>query len=116
VGDSDEVFFATPMAGGGALVDLARSETPETSNAARVMAMMEFLDNVLFPESAIRFAARLRSPEHTITGADVVETTNWLISEVYAARPTQPPSSSPDGSSDTGTSSTEDAPSLVSTP
>lgn len=114
VGDSDEIFLAAPEAPGGALIDLAKAEDTKPHHA--VMAMMNFLDQVLLPDSAVRFAARLRSAEHPITGADVVETTNWLIQEVYGGRPTTPSSDSPDGSSATGTSSTDGAPSLVSTP
>ena len=78
--------------------------------------MADFLDTVLLPESSVRFAKRMRSAEDPITGADLVETVNWLVGEVYGGRPTTPSSSSPDGSSTTGTSSTDGAPLLASTP
>lgn len=108
VGATDEFFYAAPDVPGGTLLDFASTDDGPVFD--RMVAMMRFLDQVLLPESAVRFAARLRSAADPITTGDVVELCNWLIGDVYGGRPTGPSSSSENGSSPTTSSSTDGAP------
>lgn len=77
-----------------------------TQHTARTM---QFLDQVLLPDSAARFAERLRSAEEPITIQQSYEVWRWLI-EQYSARPTQPSLPSLNGHDGTGSSSTVGAP------
>lgn len=53
------------------------------------------LDEMLLPESATRFADRLRSGDTPIDVFTALEVVTYLIEEVFADRPTMPSSSSP---------------------
>lgn len=75
------------------------------SQSSRAVA---FLDAVLLPDSAARFAERLRSSVDPISLGQMYEVWGWLI-EQYSGRPTQPSQSTSSGSDGTGTSSTAGA-------
>ena len=92
-----ETFFAAPVMPTQAVLDVADLAVKE-SVAERASAISGFLDAVLLPESAVRFAARLRDPERPIGIEDAVAVVNWLIEDVYAMRPTVPSSGFPSGS------------------
>lgn len=70
----------------------------------------------MLPESWERFAARLGDRSRPIDFNLLVEITNWLSGEVWAARPTSPPPSSTESPGDTGSTSTDGAPAEESTP
>ena len=89
-------------------------EIGKAVNAVSAQAM-QFLDSVLLPESAARFAARMRSTTEPITLETAFEVWRWLLSE-YGARPTQPSSSSSNGHDGTGQSLTVGAPPAASIP
>ena len=57
-----EEFKARGVAPVGLLLDV------NTTTTARVPAMLAFVEKVLEPDSATRFTARLRDPEHPIDG------------------------------------------------
>jgi len=68
----------------------------------------DFMDAVMFPESAKEFAERIRDPLHPIDDTQIGEIVIWLIQE-YGERPTNPPSLSLPGRTETGQSSTDGA-------
>jgi hypothetical protein len=70
---------------------------------------MAFLDQVLLPESAQRFADRLRSVTEPIDLYQVQDVLRFLIGR-YSGRPTEPSLSSQNGHDGTTTSSTAGAP------
>jgi len=104
-----EAFTAIGTAPAGPLLDVAAAHDDE-----RIAMMMAFLDGVLVPESAERFAARLRSTDNPIDAQTLGEVVEYLV-EVYSRRPTQPGEPSPNGDSTTGTSLTVAAPRKAST-
>lgn len=124
-----ETFYALPAMPGMATLDMAAMAESGT-NAERARAIMGILDSVLLPESATRFAHRMRgarprrpdevTDEHPaeepvsvspITVEDASSIVRWLVSEAYhVGRPTDGPSLSQPGSSTTGPSSTDGAP------
>lgn len=79
-----------------AMIDMAKKQTGRT---------MEFLDLVLEPESALRFAERMRSTVDPITMEQATEVFQWLLGE-YGNRPTKPSNSSAASPEGNGTSST----------
>lgn len=85
-------------------VERARSIAQEADKA--VGEVMNLLDELLLPQSAERFAERMKSKTEPIELEQVFEIFQWLIGE-YGDRPTSPLSSSSNGHSGTGTSSTE---------
>lgn len=120
----EDVFEAVPAVGANLMRDIiamtdmsaladARAEglTPEqaTSKLPKVMEQVSktlgFLDTVLLPDSAQRFAARMNSAVEPITLDQAFKVWTWLV-EQYSGRPTQPSSPSANGHDGTGTSST----------
>lgn len=85
-----------------------------TTNTA-VMEIMGMLDELLLPDSAVRFAERMKSKTEPIDLAQVIDVFQYLVG-MYGDRPTSPPSSSSNGHGGTGTSSTEDTQPSASTP
>jgi len=75
---------------------------------AQVSKTLGFLDTVLLPDSAQRFAARMNSATEPITLDQAFKVWTWLV-EQYSGRPTQPSSPSANGHDGTGTSSTAGA-------
>lgn len=129
----DDTFEAYPQVGGGLLMDvisiegldqltlpddpdaeLSTSELTKMSRIANTQSrkMLDFLDTALLPESAERFAQRMRSTENPISLQQVFQIGRWLLAQ-YGARPTEPPSSSDNGRGGSGGPSTAGAPSSV---
>lgn len=75
----------------------------------QTLAALQFMDLVLLPDSAQRFAERMRSVTEPITLAQAFEVWRWLLGQ-YGARPTMPSSPSGNGHDGTGQSSTAGAP------
>jgi hypothetical protein len=112
-----ESYEAAADAPGGALLDIAAQAGDETANdGARAMAIATFLDSVLLPDSAERFADRFRDPLNPITLEQAVEVLQWLVGEVYVGRPTATRSPSANGRSRTGRPSTAAARPVASIP
>lgn len=111
-----EVFYASPVMPADLVLQLGDLGT-ETNVRAKAEAAMGILDQVLLPESAVRFAERMKGGERPLTVLDATGIINWLVSEHYApARPTEGASPSQPGSSQPGTPSTDGAPPEASTP
>lgn len=112
--DGDEfVAVGTPSAM--AILDIAAVN--KADNMEKIRIVLEFLDQVLVGDSAVRFAERLRSNTEPITIDQAASISVWLMEEVYAPeRPTEAPSPSQNGSGSTGPSSTDGAPAMASTP
>lgn len=87
-----EAFFAAAEMPLGSMVDVARTAL-NGEPAEKIIAIMDFLDQILMPDSAVRFAGRMRSAERPIGMDEAGEIVKWLVQEVYAARPTVRPSS-----------------------
>jgi hypothetical protein len=83
-----------------------KEATPETLND-----VLNIFNTILVPESAVRFAERLKSMENPVDLTQVMEIMVWLM-ELYGRRPTPPPSDSSAGlpSESDGTTSTAGAP------
>ncbi len=112
-----EQFFASPVPPGGLVLDMAA--LADASEAEKFGVVSTFLDAVLYPESATRMAARMRSAERPISIATLSELTKWLMEEKYAMRPTVQPSPSPTSSvapATAGNASTAGAPPVGWTP
>lgn len=80
--DSD-TFRAAGDCPGGMIEDLA-VVVDSPNNADKLRAVMTFLDQVLEPESADRFAERLRSATEPISFGQAVGVFEWLI-ETYTS-------------------------------
>lgn len=84
-----EGYEAAADAPGGAILDVAATATDDSlPDGRRAMAIGTFLDAVLLPESAERFADRFRDPTNPITLEQATELLTWLVEEVYVGRPT----------------------------
>lgn len=83
----------------------------EGAPVERLAAIARILDCCLTPDSAFRFAERIRTrdPLLRLDIADAVEVVTWIIGEI-SGRPTQPSSGSSSGELDSGASSTDDSP------
>lgn len=128
----DDVFHAYPEIGGGLLMDTISFEgldqlqqltegdldnLTQTQMAdmmritqGQTTKMMHFMDVVLLPESAERFAARMRAAGggdvKPITLTQCFQVARWLMGK-YGNRPTEPSSPSSNGHGGTGPSSTD---------
>lgn len=88
------------------LADTIDANNPNTADTTSlVVGLGDFMDEVMFPESAVRFAKAIRDPERPIGMEQINDVLRWMVEE-YSARPTQPLSPSPTGQSGTGTVST----------
>lgn len=88
-GDTFECAAVLPAGAGYDLVAAATS-----GDKGQMVALAgASLDAIMLPESARRFAQRMRDPERPITDAQVGAILRWLT-EQYSARPTTPASSS----------------------
>lgn len=92
----DEVFRCAADLPAGAATFLARMAKAVPTD--RILMLGDFLDLIILPEDAERFAARLGDPTHPITMNKFGEIIEWMLEE-YGVRPTQPSSSSANGSS-----------------
>jgi hypothetical protein len=118
----NEVYYVAGAAPIGAMLDLSSLAAFDT-NTQDVMAMakatttlMSFLDAVMMPESAVRFAARMRQPIRPIRPTQIMRIIRWCATIYSGKDRTAPPVSSPDGSVATGPSSTDGAVPVGSTP
>jgi hypothetical protein len=89
------------------MTDVERAREIATSANDAVFAMVSMLDELLLPDSAARFAERMKSKTEPIDLEQVTGVFEWLIS-TYGERPTTPLSSSSNGHSGTGTPSMVD--------
>lgn len=103
-----DTFAAVDVAPGLSILNVSRIN--EAKNLGKVELIMDFLDQVLVPESAERFAARLKDPTNPITIDQCAAVAVHLVEDVYVTdRPTQGPSQSRNGSDATEASSTDGA-------
>lgn len=113
----DEVFKLRSVAPAMAVLDVAKVN--QAADLDKIQVIMTFLDQVLEPESAARFAARLSSIENPITIEQATSIAVWAMEDVYATeRPTEAPLPSPNGSGSTGpnTTGTASTEGLISEP
>lgn len=109
-----ETFWTVPVPPAGALGAISRGALDERP-AAGAVAVFDWFDMVLEPESSERLAAKLKDPNSGVDDVLLLQIFRDLLEEL-SGRPTTAPSDSPDGSSTDGTSSTGAAPATVSTP
>lgn len=97
----DDVFQAARGVPAEVLLDFATEfagiETTATVDQ-QLKAFRSMLEVVLLPESLERFSARMRDRADPIEIDQVEDIVTWLM-EQYGLRPTEAPSSSPDGRS-----------------
>lgn len=111
----DDVFEAVGTAPAMAILDV--SAVNQADGLDKIKIIFTFLDQVLLPDSAQRFADRLKSSEHPIDIDQAASIAVWLMEGVYATeRPTPAQSPSDNGSESTGQSSTDGAQGTESTP
>lgn len=111
----DDTFIAVGTAPAMAVLDVGAVNKAEGLDKIRII--LEFLDKVLVPASAVRFAERLSSATDPIDVEQAADIAVWLMEETYAPeRPTEAPSPSSNGSGSTGASSTDGASAPASTP
>jgi len=98
----DDVFEAARGVPAEVLLDFATEfagmETSATVDQ-QLKAFRSMLEVVLLPESLTRFTERMRDRANPIEIDQVEEIVTWLM-EQYGLRPTEAPSSLPDGRSD----------------
>lgn len=110
----DDTFVAVSSAPAMAVLDVAAVN--KATDMDKIRIILEFLDQVLLPDSAERFAERLRSAAEPITIDQAASIAVWLMEEVYSPeRPTEALSPSQNGSESTGPNSTDGAPASEST-
>lgn len=122
IGSDPFVFRATPPSQMpfGALLKVAKgakgaASDDEDAGLDAVDNTMDFLDMVLLPESAEKFAERLQTPgPSAITSKHVGEIVKALM-ERYSGNPTDEPSPSPAGQAANGTPSAVSSDSKEST-
>lgn len=88
-----EEFTAASSIPGDMMVQVAKF-LESTDMAEQVDVIVTFLDSVLVPESATRFAARFKSAENPITIDVAADVVMYLIEQLQS-RPTGPASDSP---------------------
>lgn len=106
--DVFECAATLPAAGTRLLVTMAAAgdATIDTAVASAQLSMLgDFLDMVLMPESAKRFAERMGDPGNPINDDQISAVLKWLV-EQYGQRPTMPPTASDGGRPATGELST----------
>src|SRR4029077_4778513 len=77
----DDTFVAVGAAPAMAVLDVAAVN--KATDMDKIRIIMTFLDQVLEPASAERFAERLRSATEPISISQVAEIAVWLMEEVY---------------------------------
>lgn len=101
-----DMFEAVGTAPAFAVLDV--SAVNQAEGLQKIRIILSFLDQVLLPASAERFAQRLGSSEDPIDIEQGAAIAVWLMEEKYAPeRPTEAPSPSANGSGSTGPSSTD---------
>ena len=102
-----EVFNCATELPAGAAKLLAQMAV--ATDVQRMLKVSEFLDMVLLPDDAQRFATRLSDPVRPISIATYGAIIEWMLEE-YGMRPTQPSGSSASSPMNGGTSSTDGVP------
>jgi hypothetical protein len=105
-------FNVVPAVQGHVLLNFVANASGN-DGAAAAKALDDFFAKIMEPQEFTRFKEHLDNPRVIIDMEKLGEIAGWLIEE-YSARPTQPPSSSADGESTTGTSSMDEPSSKVS--
>lgn len=102
------VYECAPILPAGATRDLARlAKLHGTDNVIGMVEVLgDFMDAVMYPDSALEFATHMRDPVNPIDDEQISQIVVWLIRE-YGGRPTSPPLSSSDGRIPTGSTSTD---------
>lgn len=105
-----QTFTAVSDIPGGVYLDTAGLS--KAKGAEQLQIIGGLFDQLLIPESLVRFEAAMRSPdpEVNITLEEASGILSWLIAEAYIGRPTTPASGSPVQESTTGQPSTDDSP------
>jgi hypothetical protein len=93
----------------GVVRDLNRMRRLDPESEEQTEMFFSLLDMILLPESAERFAARMRDPVNPIDMEDVSNTMIWIVEE-YGDRPTTPPNGSSPSETPSVTTSTESSP------
>jgi hypothetical protein len=114
-----EPYVALPKPPAAAISDVAISASGE--GPEQIAAIMQFMDLVLEPDSAVRFGERMRERDIGDGGVfeldEVMEVFTWLMEQYAPGRPTGGSSESPSGSNRaTRRSLTAGAPRRVSNP
>jgi len=102
-----EVFNCATELPAGAAKLLA--QMANTDNVSRMLLIGDFLDMVLLPDDAARFAVRLKDPVHPISLDLYGSIIEWMLEE-YGMRPTPPSNSSVSSPTNDGMNSTVGAP------
>lgn len=99
-----ENFDVAPAVQGHVLLNFVANASGN-DGAAAAKALDDFFMKIMDSEEFARFKAHLDNPRIIIDMEKLGEVAGWLVEE-YTTRPTQPPTSSADGGSTTGTTST----------
>lgn len=98
----DDLFECAPLLPAGATTYLA--SMMKADDVQRVVMLGELLDMIVLPESAQRFAARLKDPLNPISNNQLGAIVKWMLEE-YGLFPTQQSSNSAPGPTPTGMNS-----------
>lgn len=112
-----DTFYGVPRVATMLLGDVITEVNASEDLNAKMHAVAKFFDVVLLDESAALMQNRLTDKQNPIDIPQALDIVAYLVEE-YGERPTPPSQSSSDGSvtGETGTSSTDGAPSAVSIP
>lgn len=99
-----ETFSCIPAVQGHVLLSFV-ARASGSDGAAAATALDDFFEKAMESEEFVKFKAHLENPKIIIDMEKLGEIAGWLVEE-YTTRPTQPPSSSVDGESTTGTTPT----------
>lgn len=112
-------FFAAGRCPAAAMFDMATlaadDDESNRAQAAKVLALPRFLDMVIMPEDAERFAEATKDPIDPIDMKDVGKVVRFLMRKYGGGAPLDGSSPSSGGQSGTGQSSMGGAPLVVST-
>lgn len=111
----DDAFMCVREIPAGTLIDLLKvqQELSTTADRARQLDLiMQLVGELMLPEALQKFERRLHDKDNPIPLRLVIDVMRWLLGEAYGLRPTLPPSSSQDESSEetAGGTSTDGAP------
>jgi hypothetical protein len=104
---NDQTFKCKPALQGAVLLEFVAKADSEEGGAA-AGAMYDFFGDVMDELEYKRFRNYLKNPDIIIEMETIGEIAAWLVEE-YTARPTEPSSSSDDGPSNSGPTSTDRA-------
>jgi hypothetical protein len=99
-----ENFEVAPAVQGHVLLNFVANASGDDGGAA-AQALDQFFMKIMNSEEFARFKEHLDNPRVIIDMEKLGEIAGWLVEE-YTTRPTRPPTSSADGESTTGTTST----------